>query len=117
MRKNSLVLCARRSKEYLVFAQAEKRCNNPNDRDYRNYGGRGIKFLFDYFDDIIREIGHRPDNNRHFDRIDNSGHYAAGNVRWATHHESQLNKRTKKAIESFTDAEILEEVKRRGIAL
>jgi hypothetical protein len=83
-----------RSPEYRAYEDARRRCKNPNRKDWRNYGGRGIEFRFASFVDFIKEIGIRPSNNHSLDRINNNGHYEIGNIRWATPSEQQSNRRT-----------------------
>lgn len=79
--------------EYRAFAHAKLRCENPNDRAYADYGGRGIKFLFESFEHFLRELGVRP-QGMELDRFpDNNGNYEPGNVRWATHKENLNNRR------------------------
>ena len=68
------------------------RCTNPNNNSFHNYGGRGIKCLLNNPQEILDDIGHRPSDQYSIDRIDNDGHYEAGNIRWATK-ETQANNR------------------------
>jgi hypothetical protein len=81
-----------RSSEYRSYCHAEQRCINPKDAAYRNYGGRGIRFLFTSFEQFIAEIGPRP-AGKTLDRKDNNGNYEPGNVRWATWSEQMKNRR------------------------
>ena len=78
--------------EYRAYIDAKSRCNNPNSRRYYTHGGRGIKFLFNSFDEFFAAVGHRPDGMT-LDRIDNDGHYEAGNLRWATPSQQVSNRR------------------------
>lgn len=78
--------------ERRIYQAAKKRCTNPNASDWRNYGGRGIKFLFESFDQFFAELGPRP-KGLTLERINNEGHYEIGNVRWATQSEQARNKR------------------------
>jgi hypothetical protein len=79
---------------------ARQRCTNPNHVSYKNYGGRGIEFRFESFKEFIEEIGLRPSPELTLDRIDNDGHYEAGNVRWATRLEQNSNRRVKAPFRS-----------------
>ena len=77
---------------YNVWKAARQRCNNPNCKDYPDYGGRGIEFKFKSFDEFITHLGPRPEGMM-LDRIDNSGNYEHGNVKWSTPIEQSGNRR------------------------
>ena len=76
-----------------TFKQMRQRCNNPNNSGFENYGGRGIRCLFTSVQDLIDEVGYRPDNTYTIDRIDNSGNYEHGNIRWAKRDQQVFNSR------------------------
>ena len=84
------------------WTSLKQRCNNPNNRGYKNYGGRGIKVCdewsksFKAFYDYVSALPHFGEEGRSLDRIDNEGDYEPGNVRWATRKEQNFNKRTNK---------------------
>ena len=80
------------SPEWISFAAAKQRCNDPHCVNYPNYGGRGIKFLFNSFRQWYAELGKRP-KGKTVDRKNNNGHYEPGNVRWATPKEQSSNRR------------------------
>ena len=80
------------SPEYSSYENAKRRCRNPNCKEFKDYGGRGIEFRFDSFEQFFAEIGLRP-KGKTLDRIDNHGHYEAGNVQWATKSEQQYKRR------------------------
>lgn len=80
--------------EYRCYKSARSRCNNPHSKDYKNYGGRGIKFLFNSFETFYAALGQRPSLIYTLDRPNNDGHYEKGNVRWATRLEQNHNRRT-----------------------
>lgn len=74
------------------------RCENPADKDWLNYGGRGISLcgawrdVAAYVAWIEANLGQRPDGMT-VDRINNDGNYEPGNLRWATAAEQTRNRR------------------------
>ncbi len=79
--------------EFRAYTNARRRCTNPKTPGYKNWGGRGIKFLFESFAQFYAEVGPRPSPEHSLDRRDNDGHYAPGNIRWATPREQTANRR------------------------
>ncbi len=80
------------SRTYCSYRSAKARCNNPRNIDYKLYGGRGIQFKFDSFEDFYAEVGERPEGMT-IDRRDNNGHYEKGNVKWSTPLQQTHNRR------------------------
>lgn len=76
------------------------RCLTQNDKDYHNYGGRGITICkrWEEFLNFIEDMGERPDGMT-LDRIDNDGNYEPSNCRWSTRKEQGLNRRTTRWVE------------------
>jgi hypothetical protein len=85
-----------RTIEYEAWISMKGRCGNPNATGFKNYGGRGIivceRWLKSYLA-FLADMGRRPSPGHSIDRIDNDGNYEPGNVRWATRHEQNKNKR------------------------
>lgn len=84
-------------REYWIWVAMRQRCNNPHDKAYKNYGGRGIKVCDRWdtkggFDRFFEDMG--PCNGLTLDRIDPNGDYSPKNCRWATRHQQNINKRT-----------------------
>lgn len=103
--------------EYMAYAAAKRRCNNPHNRSYRWYGARGIKFRFRSFLEFLKDVGNRPSKSHSLDRINNDAHYEKGNLRWATKKQQAQNRRKFKmtVITNFSDAELVAEIKRRKL--
>ena len=83
---------------YGTHRAIKARCNNPNHRAYKHYGGRGItlcdewhdaRTFLTYVDDVL---GARPDGYT-LDRIDNSLGYQPGNIQWASRSQQVANRR------------------------
>jgi hypothetical protein len=72
------------------------RCENPNNRDWKLYGGRGVKVCESWrvsFEAFFADMGN-PLTGLSLDRIDPYGNYEPGNCRWATAKEQRNNQRT-----------------------
>lgn len=85
--------------EYRSWASMKNRCNNPKDKAYYRYGGRGITVCKEWsvsFEKFLKDVGIRPSNYHSLDRINNNGNYEPGNVRWATAKQQANNRRSNK---------------------
>jgi len=93
-------------REYQAWANARLRCTNPEHPNYKDYGGRGIKFLFTSFEEFFAELGQRLDGMS-LDRINNDGNYELGNCRWATKQVQAANRRNSWPVKALRQAEAL----------
>jgi len=84
---------------YKVYLQARARCQNPKNKSFKNYGGRGIEFRFKTFEEFWGCLGSTWVEGLSIERGNNEGHYEAGNVKWATTYEQLRNQRSNIWIE------------------
>lgn len=84
-----------RPPEYQVWDSMKQRCNNPNNKKYHLYGGRGIRVCERWldFNNFLEDIGRRPKGKYTIDRINPDGDYEPTNCRWATYSEQNYNLR------------------------
>lgn len=87
-------------REYRSWKDMRARCRNPNDSDYKDYGGRGISVCdrWEDFENFYADMGDRP-NGMTLDRIEVNGNYEPSNCRWAPHKVQANNKRSNHLIE------------------
>lgn len=85
---------------YNTWKAMKNRCLNINDKDYPQYGGRGIKMdpnwldVKKYIKDIEEHLGEKP-SGMTIDRIDNNKGYYINNLRYANASEQSVNQRHK----------------------
>jgi len=87
----------KRSRAYIAWMNMRQRCLNPKNRDYANYGGRGITVCIEWgsFKQFEFDMG-QPSRGLSLDRINNDRGYSKENCRWATGHQQNQNKRIRK---------------------
>jgi hypothetical protein len=88
-------------KEYPVWKAMHDRCENPRNKRYADYGGKGIKVCDRWADFtlFLQDLGSRPGLRYSLDRWPNrDGNYEPGNVRWATDREQQNNRNNNRIL-------------------
>lgn len=81
---------------YRSWNHMKKRCGNPKDPSYKDYGGRGITYdpKWETFEGFFEDMGPRPEGTT-LDRYpDKNGNYCKSNCRWATKTEQSHNRRS-----------------------
>jgi hypothetical protein len=72
----------------------KSRCSNSNNKNYKDYGGRGITVCTRWltFENFYADMGTCPPNLT-LERKDNDGDYEPGNCIWATWFTQAINRR------------------------
>ena len=72
-----------------------QRCENPNNPDYKDYGGRGIKVCprWHKFENFYKDMGEKPEGLT-LERKNNDGIYGLSNCCYATRKEQANNRRS-----------------------
>lgn len=82
---------------YITWTNIKGRCNNPNNSDYRIYGGRGIRVCEEWqnsFEAFYRDMSPTWQQGLTIDRIDSNGNYEPGNCHWVPMSEQWKTRRS-----------------------
>ena len=79
----------------------KQRCKNPNNKQFKDYGGRGITYpeKWEGFMGFREDIGATYKKGLIIDRVDVDKSYSKENCRWVTRKESSRNKRKHVRVE------------------
>lgn len=87
---------------YRIWQDMKQRCTNQNNKNYKNYGARGIsvcdewKNSYTSFKEWAMNNGYAE--NLSIDRIDVNGNYEPSNCKWSTQEDQANNMRTNRLI-------------------
>lgn len=108
----------RNERLYVLLRGMKERCNNPNSRNYRWYGAKGIKVCEEWENDYLSFKKWAIDNGydetlprgvQTIERIDNNKGYSPDNCTWKTIQEQQRHKKSNTLFEMNGESHILSE--------
>lgn len=110
--KNSKTHGKSKTRIYYIWQNIKDRCHNPNSKNYKNYGGRGIKLyndwnIFEEFEKWAMSNGY--EENLTIERINVNGNYEPLNCTWIPLSLQSMNKRSTVNIEFNGETKTLSE--------
>lgn len=90
------------SRLYHIWNGMNGRCNNPNNKDFRLYGARGITVCPEWHDSFAFfswALSNGYNDSLTLDRIDCNKGYEPSNCRWISSFDQQKNRRNNHIIE------------------
>ena len=83
-----------KSRAYVIWNNMIRRCTDPKNKRFKDYGGRGITVCERWliFANFLADMDEPPPGLT-LDRRDNDKGYSPDNCRWATHSEQRRNQR------------------------
>lgn len=88
-----------RTPTFKSWSEMRNRCNNPNFKQFKDWGGRGITICpeWDTFLRFFSDMGERPSGTS-LDRKDNSKGYSKENCQWSDKKTQNRNKRNNRVL-------------------
>ena len=98
---------------YRCWQNMKDRCGNEKNKEYKNYGGRGIKVCSRWQDSFVDfaewALNSGYDESLTIDRIDVDGNYCPENCRWSTMKEQSRNRTDNCIVEIEGERKILQD--------
>lgn len=84
---------------YVSWRAMRERCNNPGNKMYSRYGGRGITVCerWEDFQNFLADMPPKPEGTT-LERIDSDKGYEPSNCRWATRKDQNRNKSSSRML-------------------
>lgn len=85
------------SPEYATWLGMKRRCYDKKHKDYKNWGGKGIKLCKEWefdFSQFLADMGEKPTQKHTIDRLDPAKDYSKQNCRWATQQQQGAENRS-----------------------
>lgn len=100
--------------EYRSWKDMRARCSNPKNKDYKDYGERGITICdrWNDFSLFLYDMGKKQSQQQTLDRIDVNGNYEPSNCRWADAETQANNKRNNRKLEHNGETKTLSQISR-----
>lgn len=91
----------RHHRMYPIWNKMVQRCTNLKDKQWADYGGRGITVTASWldFNNFLADMGEPPDDASTIERKNNNKGYCKSNCKWATRKEQGRNKRNNRVFE------------------
>jgi hypothetical protein len=86
------------SRTYHSWQSMLGRCNIPNKRSYKDYGGRGIKVCKRWYEftNFLNDLGECPPGYS-IERVNNNGNYTPKNCKWIPMRDQAKNRRKRRS--------------------
>lgn len=84
-----------KTKIYKTWTGLKNRCLNEKNKDYKNYGARGItvsKQWKESFESFLKDMGMPPHARNQIDRINTTKGYSKKNCRWTSRKQNMSNR-------------------------
>lgn len=75
-----------------IYAGLKQRCGNKKNKDYKYYGGRGVKCEWKNFKEFWGDMEDGYKAGLTIDRVNPKGDYCKDNCRWATRRQQVQNR-------------------------
>lgn len=91
------------TRPWVIWQDMKRRCRDPEDKDFHNYGGRGIDMpdaWFDSFSAFWADVKAGYQDDLSLDRRDNNKGYSRKNCRWVSAKVQLRNTRVNRLIDT-----------------